>query len=232
MFDVLKTNNITVDQQNKNPNRLSRLPGVWRGENKQYILEYESCGYGSYMEWEERIEHLAKVLNDGFPPIVSEDEVCSNPIPLDAEIIVGLLRRKRKALISGPSKCGKSVFALQLAYSLADGFPFLNWSCYKSSVLYVNFEIEASSFYHRCDQMRQTLNISSNDRKFDTWACKAASSFDEFVPALKERIRYSKYDVIILDPIYRILDGEENFGTDVGHLWDSVSYRGGDTHGT
>ena len=42
---------IIIDKANKNPSRLSRLPGCYRGENKQYLVTKE-IGTDSYEEWE------------------------------------------------------------------------------------------------------------------------------------------------------------------------------------
>ncbi|MDK9899819.1 hypothetical protein, partial [Klebsiella pneumoniae] len=37
LYDVCKKNGLTNDNQNRNPSRLSRMPGVVRGDNKQFI---------------------------------------------------------------------------------------------------------------------------------------------------------------------------------------------------
>lgn len=35
----MSENGLSPDTQNRNPSRLSRLPGVQRGENRQYIVD-------------------------------------------------------------------------------------------------------------------------------------------------------------------------------------------------
>ena len=38
LYDVCAKNGFIIDQQNSNPSRLSRLPGIMRGDHKQYII--------------------------------------------------------------------------------------------------------------------------------------------------------------------------------------------------
>ena len=39
LYNVCHKNGLDVDKQNRNPSRLSRLPGVERKGNKQYIID-------------------------------------------------------------------------------------------------------------------------------------------------------------------------------------------------
>ena len=39
LYEVCQKNGIDVDTQNRNPSRLSRMPGVQRGEKKQFIVD-------------------------------------------------------------------------------------------------------------------------------------------------------------------------------------------------
>lgn len=38
LYDICKKNGLAIDQQNRNPSRLSRLPGIMRGDKKQFML--------------------------------------------------------------------------------------------------------------------------------------------------------------------------------------------------
>ena len=51
-----------MDTQNRNPSRLSRMPGVQRGEKKQFIVD-TNIGKQSWNEWYEWIEGV----NDDLP---------------------------------------------------------------------------------------------------------------------------------------------------------------------
>ena len=62
LYDICKKNGLIIDTQNKNPSRLSRLPGVIRSGRKQYIID-TNIGKSSWQEWYEWIESM----NDDLP---------------------------------------------------------------------------------------------------------------------------------------------------------------------
>ena len=37
LYDFLEKNGVSIDKQNRNPSRLSRMPGVTRNGNRQYL---------------------------------------------------------------------------------------------------------------------------------------------------------------------------------------------------
>ena len=54
---ICKKNGIDVDTQNKNPSRLSRMPGVERNGKKQFLVD-TNIGKQSWNEWYEWIEGI------------------------------------------------------------------------------------------------------------------------------------------------------------------------------
>ena len=44
MYDICNKNGFKVDEQNKNPSRLSRMPGVKRNGKKQFLIGHGSHG--------------------------------------------------------------------------------------------------------------------------------------------------------------------------------------------
>ena len=67
-------------------------------------------------------------------------------------IIDGLMRSKGVYLLVSKPKVGKSLFALQLANSIANGKPFLGHEILKSSpVLYITTELSDSQLKDRCN---------------------------------------------------------------------------------
>ena len=78
-------------------------------------------------------------------------------------IIDNLMRSKGVYLLVSKPKVGKSLFALQLASSLANGIPFLNHDILKPSpVLYITTELSDSQLKDRCN----LLGISFEKNKF------------------------------------------------------------------
>jgi len=62
LYKVCKENGLEIDRQNRNPSRLSRLPGVVRGEHKQFIVD-RNIGKSDFNEWKDYIESI----NDDLP---------------------------------------------------------------------------------------------------------------------------------------------------------------------
>ena len=79
------------------------MPGVERGEKKQFIVD-TNIGKSSWNEWYEWIEGV----NDDLPEPEGLESVWDNLPELSPCLIDGVLRKGHKMLISGPSKAGKS----------------------------------------------------------------------------------------------------------------------------
>jgi len=62
LYDVCKKNGLKIDSQNRNPSRLSRMPGIMRGQHKQFLID-TNIGKESWAEWQEWIEGV----NDDLP---------------------------------------------------------------------------------------------------------------------------------------------------------------------
>ena len=62
LYDVCSKNGLAIDRQNKNPSRLSRMPGVMRNGRKQWLVD-TNIGKQSWREWQEWIEGV----NDDLP---------------------------------------------------------------------------------------------------------------------------------------------------------------------
>lgn len=62
LYDVCQKNGIKVDTQNRNPSRLSRMPGIERDGKKQFLVD-TNIGKDSWVEWHEWIESV----NDDLP---------------------------------------------------------------------------------------------------------------------------------------------------------------------
>ena len=98
LYDVCKKNGMVIDTQNRNPSRLSRLPGVIRGDKKQFIVD-TNIGRGSWKEWKDWIESV----NDDLPDVEELESTWNDLPPLADELIEGVLRKGHKMLIAGPS---------------------------------------------------------------------------------------------------------------------------------
>ena len=130
LYDICAKNGLKVDTQNKNPSRLSRLPGCQRGDKKQYIID-TNIGKSTWNEWQEWIE----AVNDNLPDVEDLWDVWEKLPELSDPLIDGILRKGHKMLIAGPSKAGKSFLQIELAIAIAEGRKWLGRACAKGAPL-------------------------------------------------------------------------------------------------
>ena len=213
LYDFLEQNGVSIDKQNRNPSRLSRLPGVtWNG-NRQYIVA-TNIGRKSWTEWMDFVEGV----NDEMPDMETLDQYKDNPPILPEELIQGILRRGHKMLISGSSKAGKSFLLMELCIAIAEGATWLGFNCCKGRVLYVNLEIDPASCINRFLKIYEALELPmDNAKNIVLWNLRGhAVPLEQLVPKLIRRVRDQHFDAIVIDPIYKVITGDENSASDMG----------------
>lgn len=216
LFKVCKANGLDVDTSTKNPSRLSRMPGFLRGGNEQYLIA-TNIGKSSWEEWVEYIESV----NDDLPDPEDFTDIWANLPPLAPEMITGILRRGHKMLLSGGSKTGKSMLMIQLAIAIASGGHWLGRYCQQGKVLYVNLEIDSASFARRiaaaCD--KRSISADKIQKNLKVWNLRGHSTrLDQLVPKLIRRCEKENYSAIIIDPIYKVMMGDENKAGDMAQF--------------
>lgn len=207
LYDVCQKNGIVVDTQNRNPSRLSRMPGVTRNGKKQFLVD-TNIGKASWNEWYEWIEGI----NDDLPEPEGLDSVWNNLPELAPCLIDGILRKGHKMLIAGPSKAGKSFLQIELCVAIAEGKKWLSWNCAQGKVMYVNLELDRASCLHRFKDVYTTMGIEAkNLQNIDIWNLRGKSvPMDKLAPKLIRRAAKKDYVAIIIDPIYKVITGDEN----------------------
>ncbi len=207
LYKVCEANGLKVDGQNKNPSRLSRMPGVLRNGQRQYLVA-ENTGKASFEEWREYIEGM----NDDLPDPENLADVWDNLPPLAPPLIDGVLRQGHKLLLAGPSKAGKSFALMELAVAIAEGRDWLGFPCAQGRVLYVNLEVDKSSCWHRLRGVYEALGVPPEHRNnIDVWNLRgSAVPMDRLAPKLIRRAQKRDYLAIIIDPIYKVITGDEN----------------------
>lgn len=207
LYDVCRKNGLKVDTQNRNPSRLSRMPGVLRNGHKQFLID-TNIGKESWQEWQEWIEGI----NDDLPEPESMASVWDNLPDLSPTLIGGVLRQGHKMLLAGPSKAGKSFALIELCIGIAEGRKWLSWECAKGKVMYVNLELDRASCLHRFKDVYQALGWQPNSlANIDIWNLRGKSvTMDKLAPKLIRRAQKKNYIAIIIDPIYKVITGDEN----------------------
>ena len=212
LYDFLEKNGLKVDKQNRNPSRLSRMPGVTRNGNRQYLVA-TNIGRKSWTDWLD----FAEGAVDELPDMVTLDSYENNLPKLPSELIQGILRCGHKMLISGSSKAGKSFLLMELCIALAEGRPWLGFPCKKGRVLYVNLEIDPASCVMRFMKIYDALGWQKKHMDdIIIWNLRGhAVPLDKLVPKLIRRVRDQHFDAIIIDPIYKVITGDENNASDM-----------------
>ena len=180
-----------------------------------------------YNEWEDDED-------DGLPRIISSAEFLANPPKLPEEVIQGVVRQGHKMMISGASKSGKSFLLIELTIALAEGAKWLGFQCRRSRVLYINLEIDPKSLLNRFFVIYEALGIKPQYYKdIVIWNLRGeAQPLDQLAPDLIRIASNLGVDVIILDPIYKVMMGDENNATDMAqftNVFDKICYETGCT---
>jgi len=207
LYDICRKNGLQIDSQNRNPSRLSRMPGVMRKGQKQYLVD-TNIGKGSFTEWQEWYQSTT----DNLPEPESLASVWGNMPELAPPLIDGVLRKGHKMLLVGPSKAGKSFALIELCVALAEGKSWFGWPCAQGRVLYVNLELDRPSCLHRFEYVYNALGWPPRYvDNIDIWNLRGKSvPMDQLAPKLIRRAAKKEYAAIIIDPIYKVITGDEN----------------------
>lgn len=229
LYEYCRASGFSCDEQNKNPSRLSRLPGFRRGGSWQRLVQ-AGPGEGGFRSWGEWQDWVAEEAS-GLPEIVSLSDVSVMP-ELAPQLIHGVMRDGQKGMLTGPSKAGKSFALIELAVAVCRGWDWMGHGCSRGRVLYVNMEIQQPSFYHRvadvysamkrlhgeevpADRARAIRELSD----LDVWCLRGhAAPLDRIVPMLVRRAADRDYRLVIIDPIYKVLTGDENSASDMANF--------------
>ena len=207
LYEICEKNGLQIDKQNRNPSRLSRMPGVMRDGRKQFLVD-TNIGKPDWNAWQEWIEGI----NDDLPDPEPLEAVWDHLPDLAPALIGGVLRQGHKMLIAGPSKAGKSFLQIELAIAIAEGRKWLSWDCAQGRVLYVNLELDRASCLHRFRDVYEALGYPAGHLgNIDIWNLRGRSvPMDKLAPKLIRRAAKKDYIAVIIDPIYKVLTGDEN----------------------
>lgn len=208
LYRICRENGLQVDTQNKNPSRLSRMPGVERGGRKQWLMGLR-LGCESWAEWREWYDEQT----DDLPEPESLAGVWDDLPELSPPLIGGVLRQGHKMLLAGPSKAGKSYALIELCVAVAEGLPWLGFeTAARGRVLYVNLELDRASCLHRFRDVYAAMGAEPRHvGDIEVWNLRGKSKpMDELAPALIRRALKTRPICVVIDPIYKVITGDEN----------------------
>lgn len=215
LYKICDKNGLHVDRNCRNPSRLSRMPGVMRNGKKQFLAE-TNTGFPSWDDWKEWIESV----NDDLPDFEDMSGAWENMPELAPPLIENVLRQGHKMLLAGPSKAGKSFALIELAIAIAEGRKWLGWQCAKGKVLYVNLELDRASCLHRVKDVYSALKIPpQNLHNLRIWNLRGLTKpMDKLAPSLIWRAKRENFLAVIIDPIYKVVTGDENSADQMAHF--------------
>ena len=163
---------------------------------------------------------LAELLKATAPPakkleaIDAADWIETEPPPLDP-VIEEMFERTDKVALIGSPKLRKSFLTLQLALHVAASLDFLAWKVPRARrVLLVQTEMKPAHFHRRLKRMAFNLGITRAVIESNLQIVNARGmrvDLDEvagFAQAFGA-------ELIIFDPLYKLMEGDENSAQDV-----------------
>jgi len=239
LYAYVRTQGFEPDTANKNPSRLSRLPGAKRGDNQQSLISVgDDAEFKSWSEW---VDWRAEE-DDDLPEIEKFSSIYEN-LPALAPVLIGteehgILRQGHKGMLAGQSKAGKSFALLQLGLAVATGGTWLGYPCSQGRVLYVNLEIDAASFAHRVADIASVKQLTGNwAARFDILNLRGfCAPLDKLAPKIIHKClkasdgKKGYYSIVIIDPLYKIITGDENSASEMSKftaLFDKIAYSTG-----
>ncbi len=220
LYKTCREHGLKADETG-NPSRLSRLPGASRAGRKQWIIARET-GPSSWQAWIDFLERKADDLPEFQNAAEQMSRLDGGALQLRPEIIGGVLREGHKMRLTGPSKAGKSFALLELAVALTEGTSWLGrFPCPNpGNVLYVNMELDEASLAHRLKAIYAALGIRpKHAQSLFVWQMRGrATPLNKLAPIIIRRCRDMHLKAVIVDPIYKVLTGDENAAADMARF--------------
>lgn len=166
-----------------------------------------------------RVESAA--YKAGLPEPITLADVWEHLPEVAPVLIEGVLRQGHKMIISAPSKAGKSFALMELAIAIAEGYNWLGSRCAQGRVLYINMEIDDASCYQRFDTIYRKglkMDVGNHPDNITIWGLRGYSMpLSRLAPIIIGQAQHN-YKAIIIDPLYKVMDGDENSNSDVGFM--------------
>lgn len=155
-----------------------------------------------------------------LPDAVNASDWVAAAPPPPKPILRDLFDTGDKVPIIGSSKTRKTFYALQLALSLAAGLKkFLRWDIHqRRRVLFVQMEVKPDHFWKRVHHLARALGITAGALDDNLAILNLRGKTiqpQDLIPAA----RAHRAEVVIADPIYKLLTGDENLAMDVKPLF-------------
>jgi RecA-family ATPase len=204
------------------------LARMWQGAAVKAALDLEKNDEQSFNELIKTVAAIKKEEDCLWPEDVSFAELC-NPQNDRDEIIKGLFEKGDVLSLSAPSKARKTYTLINFSLCLLTGTPWMDLEVPKKrKVMYINFELKKESFVRR---MHNIINSEFTDfdkellKNFTVISLRGLGlSVETIVRNVRNKIFEDDYDIVIFDPLYKMLISDvkksidENSTSDMEYL--------------
>lgn len=219
VFAVFDRHGADYDKSVKNPGRLTRLPGIMRGEQMQRLIALKEDFPNAFSDIHTWLEYEESGVRLPIAEYLDEDE------DEDEDYIIGdIVAQGDLFCIGGGSKVGKSFFTMKLAAELIkpSGGKWLNFPIKPKAdgtgykVFYINTEIKKRSFKKRMETLLAASNSAEYKKNIKVLHLRGFMElFKAWKTDLIKQVTDFGADFLIIDPIYPIIDGDENLTADM-----------------
>ena len=206
LFQTLESQGFKVDDGNRNPSQMVRMPGVLRNGKQQYLIALDQ-GARNFTEWREWAEYTL----DGKPLIAlaSDSDEAPKKDPCGIE---NVLRAGEFFLFTAPPKSGKSLALMDMGLSICYGEDWFGNTTNSNDVLFINMELTKSVFLNRLFLLGAKRKLNASTPRFGFLNLRGtALSPIEIAQLIVKRIQGAKklenhdYKVVVIDPISAVL---------------------------
>lgn len=176
------------------------------------------------------------IRHQELPPFLSLREMAETFVVDPPLIIAGpdtdnerdgaVLALGELGVLASTSKLGKTWTVIDSALAVASGTPWMgHFNCHRGRVLYCNMELSGQAFVRRVEMLMDKRGLKAADVVENIRVWQLRNRRVAAVEELGQRIAASgeRFDLIILDPLYRLLgDREENSNGDMGELMSAI----------
>ena len=220
LHEICNAAGLKVDPANRDSSRLTRLAGVRRGDARQKLL-FTKIGAKDFWTWLDAHRAKPEEPEDGEDDPMRKFEELFEPMPsvrqeLPPILIENTFRKEAIMLIGAAPKVGKTFLAAQMIVAFAMGIAVLGFLFAKCErILVINSEMSHAEYVNRIIDAAKTPDIAAEVAKHVRIAHTDAKP-ELTVKEVSEIVCGSGYkpDVVIVDPIYPLFDGDENSNED------------------
>lgn len=159
--------------------------------------------------------------------LVSFDSIMREPLPPIEWLVESLIPAETRTVVFGEFASMKSWVLLDLCIHIAAGRPWLDTFTVTrpQSVLFIDEEMSARELRRRVKRLGEGMGLHELPIPFQAISHLGMRFQDGKVEALLDALSQVNFDpdIIVVETLRRVLDGNENEAADVGQFWQSVA---------